>query len=322
MLCKDLLEKLVLLIYIILISAERAIGDSVYQPFPNEIANIVGYTDKDQSKEVDSMRLAKRIKSLAAATAVLVCCSFMTGGVCAQAASYQVQSGDTLYKIAGNHKITVEELKRINHLKSNVIQKGQILQIPTYVQHRVKSGESLYLIAKRYGSTVEAIKNANGLHSSTIQPGKLLKVPADNAAVQASASGSNAVVTTSRGGYYRSYSQQEWDMLAQVVYGEARGESYNGQVAVAAVVLNRMEHDDFPDTMYGVVFQKNAFTCVNDGQYYLTPNRTAYQAALDAMHGADPTDGCLYYWNPVTATSSWIWTRTIETKIGNHVFGL
>ncbi len=267
------------------------------------------------------MKLVKRLKVLAAATTVLVCCSFMTGGVYAQAASYQVQSGDTLYKIAGNHKITVEELKQVNNLKSSVIHVGQILQIPTYVQHRVKTGESLYLIARQYGCSVDAIKAVNRLKNNTIQPGKVLKIPADSAAIQASASG-NAVVTTSRGGYYRSYSQQEWDMLAQVVYGEARGESYNGQVAVAAVVLNRMESDDFPDTMYGVVFQKNAFTCVNDGQYYLTPNRTAYQAALDAMHGADPTDGCLYYWNPVTATSSWIWTRTIEITIGNHVFGL
>ncbi len=267
------------------------------------------------------MKLKGRLKSLAAVTAVMICCSFMTDGICAHAASYQVQRGDTLYKIAGNHKITVEELKRINHLQSNTIHVGQILQIPVYVQHRVKTGESLFLIAKQYGCTVEAIKSVNELYGNTIQSGKVLKIPANATAVQAATS-SNVVVTTSRGGYYRSYSQQEWYMLAQVVYGEARGESYNGQVAVAAGVLNRMESDDFPDTMYGVVFQKNAFTCVNDGQYYLRPNRTAYQAALDAMHGADPTDGCLYYWNPVTATSSWIWTRSIETTIGNHVFGL
>lgn len=263
----------------------------------------------------------KQIKSLTATAAVFVCCSFMTGGVCAQAAVYQVQNGDTLYQIAANHKITVEELKRSNNLKSDTIYAGQTLQVPVYVQHRVKTGESLYLIAKQYGSTVASIKSANNLSSNTIQPGKVLQVPVDAAAIQNSGS-NDAVVTTSRGGYYRSYSQAEWDMLAQVVYGEARGESYKGQVAVAAVVLNRMDNDAFPDTMYGVVFQKNAFTCVSDGQYYLTPNRTAYQAALEAMHGSDPTGGCLYYWNPATATSSWIWTRRIETTIGNHVFGL
>ncbi len=262
----------------------------------------------------------KRVKSLAVVTAVFVCCSFMTGGACAWADTYRVKSGDTLYQIAGNHKITVEELKSVNNMNGNTIHVGQMLQIPTYAQHRVKAGESLYLIAKQYGCSAEDIKRINGLSSNIIQPGTVLKVPTDSVAV-AVASDYTVVASSSRGGYDRTYSQREWDMLAQVVYGEARGESYNGQVAVAAVVLNRMDHDDFPDSMYGVVFQKNAFTCVNDGQYYLKPNRTAYQAALDAMQGADPTDGCLYYWNPVTATSSWIWTRTIETKIGNHVFG-
>ena len=267
------------------------------------------------------MHILKRLKSLSAVTAVLVCCSFMSGGVCSEAATYQVQPGDTLYKIAGNHKITVEELKQANQLKSNIIRAGQVLQIPIYITHRVKTGESLYLIAKQYGCSVEQIKRLNGLMSNTIQPGRVLTIPSDgkNITVQA---GSNVVVTTSRGDMYRSYTQAEWDMLAQVVYGEARGESYHGQVAVAAVILNRIESDEFPNTMYGVVFQKNAFTCVNDGQYYLAPNRTAYLAALDAMHGDDPTSGCLYYWNPATATSSWIWTRTIETTIGNHVFGL
>ena len=267
------------------------------------------------------MNVVKRIKSLVTITVVLICCSFMTNGASAQAASYQIKSGDTLYKIAANHKVTVEELKRANNLKSSTIQAGETLQIPTYVQHRIKKGESLYLIAKQYGRTVNEIKNVNNLNSDTIQPGKILKIPVDSASVAVS-SGSAAVVSTSRGGSYRSYTQSEWDMLAQVVYGEARGESYSGQVAVAAAVLNRMEDNDFPDTMYGVVFQRNAFTCINDGQYYLKPNRTAYQAALDAMHGTDPTNGCLYYWNPVTATSSWIWTREIQLTIGNHVFGL
>ena len=266
------------------------------------------------------MYIGKRLKSLAAVTAVVVCCSFITGGTGAQAATYQVQPGDTLYQIASNYKITVEELKQNNQLKHNTIYVGQALQIPTFVQHRVKTGESLYLIAKKYGSDIATIKQYNQLSSNTIQPGVVLKIPSTNFFAEGTAS--TTVVTTSRGGVYRSYTQQEWDMLAKVVYGEARGESYDGQVAVAAVVLNRLESDAFPNTMYGVVFQKNAFTCVNDGQYYLVPNRTAYQAALDAMHGSDPTGGCLYYWNPITATSSWIWTRTIETKIGNHVFGI
>lgn len=262
----------------------------------------------------------KRLKTLAVVTALFLCCSLMTGGGAALADTYQVKAGDSLYMIASNHKITVEELKRANNLQGEKIVIGQSLQIPAdYASHRVAIGESLYQLAKRYGCTVSDIKNLNGLTNDIIQAGTVLKIPAS---VSVYSNGTNTTVTSSRGGSYsRTYTQAEWDMLAQVVYGEARGESYNGQVAVAAVVLNRIENDDFPDTMYDVIFQKNAFTCVNDGQYYMQPNRTAYQAALEAMQGNDPTGGCLYYWNPVTATSKWIWTRSIEMQIGNHVFG-
>lgn len=261
-----------------------------------------------------------RTKTLTVVTALFLSCSLMFGGGTALADMYQVKTGDSLYTIASKHKITVEELKQANNLQSSKIFAGQTLQIPaSYVSHRVVSGESLYKLATRYGCTVNDIKKLNGLSGNTIRIGQMLKIPSANAAQ----TGNKKVqVSSSRGGsYQRTYTQAEWDMLAQVVYGEARGEIYDGQVAVAAVVLNRLEDEDFPDTLHGVVFQKNAFTCVNDGQYYLAPNRTAYQAALEAMQGKDPTGGCLYYWNPVTATSRWIWTRTIETRIGNHVFG-
>jgi len=111
-------------------------------------------------------------------------------------------------------------------------------------------------------------------------------------------------------------------LLARVVYAEARGESYQGQVAVAAVALNRVRFAGFPNTLYGVVFQKNAFTCVNDGQINLTPNETAMRAALEALLGADPTDGCTYYYNPETFVDQWITTRTIMLQIGRHVFAM
>ncbi len=117
-------------------------------------------------------------------------------------------------------------------------------------------------------------------------------------------------------------SQADLDLLARCVYGESRGEPYNGQVAVAAVVLNRVKSSKFPNTIYGVIYQKNAFTAVNDGQINLTPNQTAYNAARDALGGWDPTGGCLYYYNPATATSSWIWTLTVHIRIGRHNFAL
>ena len=110
------------------------------------------------------------------------------------------------------------------------------------------------------------------------------------------------------------------NLLSKVVYSEARGESYKGQVAVAAVVLNRVKHSSFPNSISGVVYQPGAFTAVADGQINLTPNNTARKAAQDAINGWDPTYGCIYYFNPNTATSGWIWSRPQVIKIGKHIF--
>ena len=104
------------------------------------------------------------------------------------------------------------------------------------------------------------------------------------------------------------------------MYSEARGEPYTGQVAVAAVVLNRVRSSSFPNTIAGVIYQKGAFTAVSDGQINLTPNQSAYNAARDALNGWDPTGGCLYYYNPATATSKWIWSLKVEITIGKHSF--
>ncbi len=109
-------------------------------------------------------------------------------------------------------------------------------------------------------------------------------------------------------------------LLARLIHAEARGEPYTGQVAVGAVVLNRMRSSQFPNTMSGVIYQPWAFTCVNDGQINLTPNDTSMRAAKDALSGWDPTNGCLYYYNPATATSKWIWSRKVAITIGRHSF--
>lgn len=116
------------------------------------------------------------------------------------------------------------------------------------------------------------------------------------------------------------YSSSDLYLLARCVYGEARGEPYVGQVAVAAVVLNRVKSASFPNSISGVIYQPYAFTCVADGQLYLEPDQTAYNAARDAMNGWDPTGGCIYYYNPATATSAWIWSRPIMLQIGRHNF--
>ena len=119
-----------------------------------------------------------------------------------------------------------------------------------------------------------------------------------------------------------SYSDNDLYMLAKAIYAEARGESYTGQVAVGAVILNRVKSSQFPNTITGVIYQPYAFTAVADGQINLEPNQTAKNAARDAMNGWDPSYGALYYYNPKTATSSWIFSRTTIVTIGRHVFAI
>ena len=110
------------------------------------------------------------------------------------------------------------------------------------------------------------------------------------------------------------------NLLSRLVYGEARGEPYSGQVAVAAVVLNRVKSSSFPNTVSGVIYQSGAFDVVSDGQINMTPNETAKKAAQDAINGWDPSYGAIYYFNPKTATNKWIWSRPVTVVIGNHRF--
>lgn len=110
------------------------------------------------------------------------------------------------------------------------------------------------------------------------------------------------------------------NLLARVIYGESRGEPYTGQVAVGAVVMNRIKSSSFPNTLSGVVYQSGAFDAVKDGQVNLAPNSTAIKAAQDAMNGWDPSYGAIYYFNPSTATNKWIWSRPMTVTIGKHRF--
>ncbi len=111
------------------------------------------------------------------------------------------------------------------------------------------------------------------------------------------------------------------NLLAKAITGEARGEPYIGQVAVGAVILNRVKSPSFPNTIAGVIYQPGAFTAVSDGQINLEPTESCIRAARDCLNGWDPTYGALYYWNPATATSKWIWSREVRLKIGKHWFG-
>lgn len=131
-----------------------------------------------------------------------------------------------------------------------------------------------------------------------------------------------ALLESTNGGQTAGFTSSDVYLLAKTIYAEGRGEPYVGQVAIGAVIMNRVRSNAFPNTVSGVVYQKGAFTAVDDGQINLTPNETAMKAAKDAINGWDPTGGAIYYYNPAVATSAWIFERQTVTVIGKHIFAI
>ncbi len=127
-------------------------------------------------------------------------------------------------------------------------------------------------------------------------------------------------ISTTSGGGGTNYNSSDQNLLARIISAEARGEPYIGQVAVGAVVLNRVKHPSFPHSIAGVIYQPGAFTAISDGQIHVETAASAVQAAGDALNGMDPTSGCIYYYNPAKATSKWIYSRPVVITIGKHVF--
>jgi N-acetylmuramoyl-L-alanine amidase len=179
----------------------------------------------------------------------------------------------------------------------------------TNIQSRLKSwGYYNGSVDGVYGSqTAEAVKSFQRKHGLTVDgiagPATLAKIGLPTGQSSSSTTSSNDVT-----------------LLAMVINGEARGESYEGQVAVGAVVLNRVKHSSFPNTIAGVIYQQGAFTAVDDGQINQAIQQSCFNAAKDALNGWDPTGGAIYYYNPATATNSWIRSRPIVKTIGKHVF--
>lgn len=214
-------------------------------------------------------------------------------------------SGFTIYKVESDNARTVAVA---------VISQGSRGETVKLIQQKLKRwGYYNGAIDGIYGSaTKKAVKyfqSKNGLTADGIVGNKTL------AALGISLNGS--LQTSSSG---TSYSNTDVTLLARLIYGEARGENFTGQVAVGAVVMNRVKSSSFPNTISGVIYQPYAFTAVADGQINFSPDATAIRAAKQAMNGYDPTYGAIYYYNPAIATSTWIFSRKTTITIGNHVF--
>ncbi len=219
----------------------------------------------------------------------------------------------TLGAVVGGTLCGFSDLSVVTVAEAVVLKSGSRGQDVRNVQTKLKNwGYMTGSVDGIYGpKTVEAVKYFQRVN----------KLSVDGIVGNATAKKLGVTLSgTSSGQGSGGYTSSDTYLLAKLIYAEARGEPYIGQVAVGAVVLNRVRDSKFPNTISGVIYQPWAFTCVNDGQINLSPNDTATRAAKDAMNGWDPSNGCIYYFNPATATSSWIWSRPIMLKIGQHNF--
>jgi len=257
-----------------------------------------------------SFLVGKRFRFLASVVVVAVLMVISTSAPASALVSYMVKSGDSLYRIGQKYGLTSQQLQRVNNLSSTLIYPGQIIKIPTIYQ--VNRGDSWYLIAQKFGVSVNQLKYVNNRWNDLIYPGEKLLIPVVTSKTVAS------TATPSRG--LNGYSREDIILLAKLIRAEAGGEPYIGQVAVGAVVLNRVRDSGFPNTISGVIFQRLAFSCVHEGTIWQNPLPTNINAANDALKGWDPTEGALYFYNPDKPCAAWIFTRQVIKRIGNHVF--
>jgi N-acetylmuramoyl-L-alanine amidase len=233
--------------------------------------------------------------------------TLLVGSSSATSSTITVKSGDSLFLLARRHGLSIQAIKTANDLKSDTIYVNQRLVIrgaSDLSLYTVKAGDSLFLLARRYDTSINAIKAANGLSSDTILAGQSLTLP-----VTASAPILRAHLTAT-----------ERDIMARIVHSEAQGEPYSGKVAVAAVIFNRVDNPNFPNTVHGVIYQPWQFEPVLNGWVDKPADPQAYRAVDDALAGNDPSRGSVFFYNPVKAPHAWMATRPVITRIGNHVF--
>ena len=231
---------------------------------------------------------------------------------------YTVAWGDSLFKIAARYGTTVEALRRANNLVSDQIVPGQSLSIPVSGgsssnnggSYTVRPNDSLYKLAQQYGTTVDAIKSLNGLKSNEIRVGQVLLLPSGSAAPPKS---------------NPSFSASDLDLLARLVRAEAEGESFEGKVAVAATILNRLKDPRYPSSIPGIIYQVTdgryyQYSPVLDGRINLSATTETIRAVEYALKGWDPSKGAVGFYNPAKTTNTWVRSHPITVTIGGHVF--
>ena len=254
---------------------------------------------------------SKKLRQLLAAT-VFTASLFSVSSV--HAASYKVTQGDSLYLIGKMFNTNATTLQQTNNLSSTIIYPGQVLTVPGTI-YTVKSGDSLYLIAKAYNLSIDSLRKVNNKWDDMIYTGQTLLLP--KTAIAPMIAGTSTPTTGT------SISNTDIDLLSRLITAEASGESYSAQVAVGAVVMNRVKSTSFPNTVSSVIYQKDSnyyqFTPVQNGYINKAATADAIKAAKEAISGVDPTKGAIYYFDD-SATNKWLWARPLALRIGKMVF--
>jgi len=236
----------------------------------------------------------------------------------AYGASYKVMSNDSLYKIGLLFNTSASTIMADNKLSGSTIYPGQVLYVKADT-YTVKSGDTLYLIAQKIGISLEVLRKVNNKWDNMIYPGQQLSIPSTGSTANSTTSAGTSIT----GKAVISYTQDELDLLARLVTSEAESEPYAAQVAVAAVVVNRVKSDLFPDTISSVIYQKSdgyyQFTPVENGWINKPTTQQAINAALEALNGSDPSNGALFYFDD-SATNKWLWSKPIKARIGHMVY--
>lgn len=261
---------------------------------------------------------------------VFVCICTLVLPSIAFASKYTVVSGDSLYTISEKTNVGIAKIKGANNLSGDIIHPGQVLNIPdgkstatkqpvskpSKTTYAVKPGDTLSVIAQKYKVSVDALTRANGLSGSLIHPGQQLVIPngttsnATTKATQVSRSAERPTIP---------FTDQDLDLLARLVNAEAGGESLTAQIGVAAVVINRVQSNHFPNSIRDVIYAPNQFSPVRNGWINKPATATSIKAATAALHGNDPTNGALYFFDS-SSSSSFLRSLPVAATFGKMIY--